>query len=146
MFVSDIPQTARTKLALIDAGDAVIRAARLLTSGPDILLVHDADGVLCGVVTRTDIVRRMAMCQGTACRGLVSTVMSRDVMLCHEEDGLHDLSLRMKALNIKNIPLVDSLNRPTGLLTARAILRTLLGEAEEAEAQMVGYVSGIGYR
>lgn len=146
MFVSDIPQAARTGLTLVEAGDDVIKAARLLTSGPDILLVHGPDGVLCGVVTRTDIVRRMSICQGAACRGLVSSIMSRDVMRCHEEDGLHDLSSRMKARHIKNIPLVDDMNRPTGLLTARAILRSLLGEAEEAEAQMVGYLSEIGYR
>lgn len=146
MFVSDIPQAARTKLSLIKASDEVIMAARLLTSGPDILLVRDGDGILCGVVTRTDIVRRMSICQGAACRGLVSSIMSRDVMRCREEDSLHDLSLRMKAGHIKNIPLVDDIDRPIGLLTARAILRTLLGEAEEAEAQMVGYVSGIGYR
>lgn len=146
MFVSDIPQGDRTKLSLIEASDEVIKAARLLTSGPDILLVHDRAGILCGVVTRTDIVRRMSICQGASCRGLVSSIMSREVMLCHEGDGLHDLSLRLKASHIKNIPLVDDTNRPIGLLTARAILRTLLGEAEQVEAQMVGYVSGIGYR
>lgn len=146
MFVSDIPQAARTKLSLIEESDEVIKAARLLTSGPDILVVHDAAGILSGVVTRTDIVRRMSISHGSACRGQVSSIMSRDVMRCREEDGLHDLTLRMKAGHIKNIPLIDHNDRPTGLLTARAILRILLGEAEEAEAQMVGYVSGIGYR
>lgn len=146
MFVSDIPHEARAKLVLIEASGEMIKAARLLTSGPDILLVHDHEGVLRGVVTKTDVVRQISMCQGAACRGSVSEVMSKDVMLCHEEDSLHDVSLRMKARHIKNIPLVDDMNRPIGLLTARAILRTLLGEAEEAEAQMVGYVSGVGYR
>lgn len=40
----------------------------------------------------------------------------------------------MKARHLKNIVLVDENNRPLGLLTARAVFRVLLGDAENAEA------------
>lgn len=146
MNVSDIPHTTRANLVMIASECEVTKAARLLTSGPDILVVHDGEGVLQGVVTRTDIVRQMGMCQGGACRGAVSVVMSRDVMVCHEGDDLHALSGQMKAAHIKNVPIVDAMDRPVGLLTARIILRTLLDDAEQAEAQLVAYLSGGGYQ
>jgi len=47
---------------------------------------------------------------------------------------------------MKNIPVVDGSNRPIALLTARAVLRVLLGDAEDAGAQLVDYVKGFGYR
>lgn len=146
MNVSDIPQAARSRLVTIAPDTKVLLAARLLTSGPDILVVQDGDGVLQGVVTRTDIVRQMGICQGGACRGTVSVIMTREVMACHESEGLHALALRMKAGHIKSVPVVDGVNRPTGPLTARIILRTLLDSAEQTEAQMLGYLSGIGYQ
>ena len=52
----------------------------------------------------------------------------------------------MKARHLKNIPVVDADRRPLGVLTARAILRVLLGGAEFDEAQLMDYVKGVGYR
>lgn len=52
----------------------------------------------------------------------------------------------MKARHLKNIPVVDGENRPIGVVTARAVLRVLLSDAEFEEAQLIGYVKGVGYR
>jgi CBS domain-containing protein len=76
----------------------------------------------------------------------VSTVMTRDVALCREADLLQDVSKLMKERHLKNIPVVAADNRPIGVLTARAILRVLLGDAEYEEAQLADYVKGVGYR
>lgn len=146
MFVEDMPKAARARLVLIAEDARLIDAARLLISGTDIVVVRNAEGVVQGVVTKTDVVRQMSVCQGAACQCPVSTVMTRNIVLCHGHDLLQEVSLRMKARNLKNIPVVDENNRPVGLLTARAVLRVLLGDAEVAEAQLVDYVSGVGYR
>jgi predicted transcriptional regulator len=76
----------------------------------------------------------------------IASVMTRDVVLCQQSDRLQDVSERMKARHLKNIPVVDEDNRPSGLLTARAVLRVLLGDAEHEEARLVDYVKGVGYR
>jgi CBS domain-containing protein len=146
MLVEDMPEAARARLVTIAVDDTLIKAAKLLTSGVDIVVALDRDGALQGVVTKTDVVRQISICQGAACHASVSSVMTRDVVLCQGSDRLEDVSERMKARHLKNIPVVDGGNRPTGLLTARAVLRVLLGAAEHEEAQLVDYVKGVGYR
>ena len=146
MFVKDMLEAARERLVTIADNARLIEAAKLLTSGTDLVVVRDGAGVLQGVVTKTDVVRQISVCQGATCLCPVSTVMTRDVLLCRGSDRLQDVSERMKARHLKNIPVVDGDNRPLGVLTARAVLRILLGDAEYEEAQLVGYVKGVGYR
>lgn len=146
MFVKDMLEAARERLVTIADNARLIEAAKLLTSGTDLVVVRDGAGVLQGVVTKTDVVRQISVCQGATCLCPVSTVMTRDVVLCQGSDRLQDVSERMKARHLKNIPMVDGNNRPLGVLTARAVLRILLGDAEYEEAQLVGYVKGVGYR
>ena len=146
MFVKDMLEAARERLVTIADDARLIEAAKLLTSGTDLVVVRDGAGVLQGVVTKTDVVRQISVCQGATCLCPVSTVMTRDVVLCQGSDRLQDVSERMKARHLKNIPMVDGNNRPLGVLTARAVLRILLGDAEYEEAQLVDYVKGVGYR
>ena len=146
MFVKDMLEAARERLVTIADNARLIEAAKLLTSGTDLVVVRDGAGVLQGVVTKTDVVRQISVCQGATCLCPVSTVMTRDVVLCQGSDRLQDVSERMKARHLKNIPVVDRDNRPLGVLTARAILRALLGDAKYEEAQLIDYVKGVGYR
>lgn len=146
MFVHDIPEAARAKLVTISDDARLIDAAGLLTSGTDVVIVCNRGDILQGVVTKTDVVRHISTCRGAACHVTVDSVMTRDVVLCQEADRLQDVSEQMKARHLKNIPVVDAENRPLGLLTARAVLRALLGDAEHEEAQLVDYVKGVGYR
>lgn len=146
MFVEDMLETARAGLVTVADDAKLIEAAKLLTAGTDFVVVCDGEGVLSGVVTKTDVVKQISVCQGATCQCSVSTVMTRDVVLCRASDPLQDVSERMKARHLKNIPVVDKGNRPLGVLTARAILRVLLSDAEYEEAQLVDYVKGVGYR
>ncbi len=146
MFIEGILHAAREKLVTIVDDATLIEAAKLLCSGTDLLIVCDSGGVLQGVVTKTDVVKQISVCQGAACTCPVSTVMTRDVALCRGSDRLEDVSKLMKERHLKNIPVVDCRNRPIGVLTARAILRALLSDAEYEEAQLVDYVKGVGYR
>lgn len=146
MFVEDMLEAARERLVTIADDAKLIEAAKLLTSETDLVIVRDGVGILQGVVTKTDVVRQISGCQGATCLCPVSTVMTRDVVLCQGSDHLQDVSERMKARHLKNIPVVDGDNRPLGVLTARAVLRVLLGDAEYEEAQLIDYVTGVGYR
>jgi len=146
MFVKGMLEVAREKLVTIADDARLIEAAKLLSSGTDLVIVCDGAGALQGVVTKTDVVRQISVCQGATCMCPVSTVMTRDVALCREADLLQDVSKLMKEQHLKNIPVVAADNRPIGVLTARAILRVLLGDAEYEEAQLADYVKGVGYR
>lgn len=146
MFVEDRLEAARARLVTITDDAKLIEVARLLTSGTDLVVVCVGAGVLQGVVTKTDVVRQISLEQDATFQCLVSTMMTRDVVLCRGSDRLEDASERMKARHLKTIPVVDEDNRPLGVLTARAVLRVLLGEVEDEGAQMVDYVTGVGYR
>lgn len=146
MYVQELSRAARERLVTIAEDSKLIEAAKLLTSGTDIVVVCDGEGALQGVVTKTDVVKQISVCQGATCMCPVSTVMTRDVALCRERDLLQDVSVLMNERHLKNIPVVDGDNQPIGVLTARAVLRALLGDAEFEEAQLISYVKGIGYR
>lgn len=146
MLVGQMLQTSREKPVSIVDDAKLIEAAKLLSSGTDLVIVCDSDGILQGVVTKTDVVRQISVCTGASCMRPVSTVMIRDVFLCRGSDRLEDVSELMKQRHLKNIPMVDADNRPIGILTARFILRALLSDAEYEEAQLVDYVKGVGYR
>lgn len=146
MFVKAMTEAAREKLVMIADDARLIEAATLLSSGTDLVVVCSGEGALSGVVTKTDVVRQISVCQGATCLCPVSTVMTRDVAVCRAADMLQDVATLMKERHLKNIPVVDDANRPTGVLTARAVLRVLLGDAEYEEAQLVDYVKGVGYR
>jgi CBS domain-containing protein len=146
MFVGGMLEAAREKLVTIADDASLIEAATLLSSETDLVVVCDTQGILQGVVTKTDVVRQMSVCQGASCKCPVSTVMTRDVALCRAAEVLQDVAELMKDRHLKNIPAVDGNNRPIGMLTARAVLRILLGDAEYEEAQLVDYVKGVGYR
>lgn len=146
MFVKDILDAARERLITIADSAQLIDAAKILTSGTDLVIVCNSGGILQGIITKTDVVRQMSVCQGSSCTCAASLVMMNDVVLCRKEDLLKDVSQLMKVRHLKNIPVVDAENRPIGVVTARAILRALLSDAEFEEAQLIGYVKGIGYR
>lgn len=146
MFVEEMLQTAREGLVTVSDDTQLIEAAKLLSSGTDLVIVCDSAGVLKGVVTKTDVVRQISVCQGATCMCPASTVMTRDVALCRAADRLQDVSKLMRERHLKNIPVVDGGNRPVGVLTARAVLGVLLSDAEYEEAQLVDYVRGVGYR
>jgi signal-transduction protein with cAMP-binding, CBS, and nucleotidyltransferase domain len=52
--------------------------------------------------------------------------MTRDVVFCQPKDLLHDVWIRMKERDLKNILVVDQEFCPLGLLQARDILQVLL--------------------
>ena len=111
MYVEELSEAAREKLVTITDDAMLVEAAKLLTSGTDIVVVWDGEGALHGVVTKTDVGKQISVCQGATCMCPVSTVMTRDVALCLEADSLQDVSFLMKERHLKNIPVVDGDNQ-----------------------------------
>lgn len=146
MFVHGILESARQRLVTINDDRPLIEAAGLLSNGANIVVVVGPGGHLVGLITKSDVVRQMSVCDGTSCRCTVSAVMTQSVITCAASDRLQDVSYRMKQHHLKNIPVLDPDSRPIAVLTARSILRVLLSDAEYEENQLVDYVKGVGYR
>jgi len=146
MLIRGLLEAARERLVSIADDARLIDVAKLLSAGSDFVIVCDGDGIMQGIVTKTDIVKQISTCQGAVCMHPVATAMTRDVALCQESDRLEDVSELMKRRHLKSIPVVDANNRPMGVLTTRVILRALLGDAKYKEVQLINYVDGLGYR
>lgn len=145
MFVERLLPGARKRLVTIADDTPLIGAAKLLSSGIDLLVVCDFGGVLTGVVTKTDVVRQISSCQGAGCTTVVSSTMTSDVVLCRPDEFLRDVWVRIRQRSLKNIPVVDQDFCPLGVLNARDILQVLLQGSEDEEAMLRDYVMGIGY-
>ncbi len=146
MYVEGLLPCARERLVTIGNVAPLIDAAKLLRHGTDLVVVCSPDGLLAGVITKTDIVAQISHCSGASCAVSAASIMSSDVVTCHPDDLLQDVSALMKERQLRNIPVVDKHNRPLGILTARALLRVLLHDVEHEEALLMDYVKGVGYR
>lgn len=146
MFVEELLPKARERLVTITDDALLIEAAKQLQAETELVIVCNSEGVLVGVITKTDIVKQISECQGASGIAQAAPVMTRDVLLCQANDMLDDVWTRMKERGLKNVPVVDQESRPLGLLHARDILQVLLNESESDEASLRDYVMGVGYR
>lgn len=146
MIIDEILKANKIHDGTISIDGKLIDAARILNFDCEVIIVLSAVGVIQGVVTKTDIVRKVSSCEGAMCLSSVALAMTRNIVTCRKKDRLDDVSQLMKEHHLKNIPVIDEDNRLLGVLTAREILRALLGEVEFEETQMINYVKGIGYR
>lgn len=147
MLVIQLLEATRDRLVTINAEAQVIDAARLLRSQTmSLLVVCSPNGVMAGVITKTDIVRQISHCDGKGCTQPVSIVMTREVTFCHPESQLKDAWSTMKRSGLKHIPVVEHDMRPVGVLNARQAVQALLHEVENEEELLRDYIEGIGYR
>jgi CBS domain-containing protein len=122
-------------------------AAKLLDSAHiSLVVVCNPDGVMVGIITKTDVVRQIAHCQGSRCTTAVAAVMTRDVTSCHPSDVLQDVLSIMKERGLVHIPIIDQDSRPAGVLNVRDALQVLLGDVEHEQTFIRDYIMGIGYR
>ena len=67
MLVEKITPLARERLLMVNQDAPVIEAARLLRDGrSDLVVVCDHNGLLSGVVTKSDIVAQISQCLGAS--------------------------------------------------------------------------------
>ena len=146
MFVEGMLPAARKRLVTIKDDAPVIEAAKLLLDcHTDLLVVRGGDELVAGVITKTDVVRQMSLCQGTGCTLAVSSVMTRTVVHCQPNDALSDVWSIMKDRGLKNLPVLDRDMRPIGVLNARDALEVLREEVEYEEVLLRDYVMCAGW-
>lgn len=108
MIVERFPPAARKRLITIGDDAPLIAAGGLLRDlDADLVVVQDHDGILAGVITKTDIVHQISHCQGASCMTAASAAMTKAVASCRPGDLLGDVWSLMKERHLKNIPVLD---------------------------------------
>ena len=146
-LVSSIGTTTRSRLATVCIDTLLVNVAKLL-SGTHISLVVvcNHDGIMVGIISKTNIVQQVGHCSGANCRAAAAELMSRDVAYCRPGDRLEDVLAMMAKRGFVHIPVVDEHSKPLGVVNARDALRALLADEEYEESLLRDYVMGIGYR
>jgi CBS domain-containing protein len=146
MLVERVLPLALKRLNTIQTGALLTDAAKLLCdTHRALLVVCNPDGVMVGVISKTDIVRQIAHCEGSRCTTPAEAVMTRDVSYCHPSDSLHDVLSKMKERGFVHVPIVNQESKPVGVINARDALQVLLGDVESDVSFLRDYVMGIGY-
>lgn len=115
-------------------------AAIMVRERIDALPVVDA-GELLGIVTSTDLLGHVALCEVSpppSEEPSVGSLMIRRVEAAYADDALTDAAARMAQRGVRHLPVIDGMRRVTGILSERDVReatgRSLLeiGEAERA--------------
>lgn len=85
-------------------------------------VVHD-DGTVAGMITDRDICMAAYMRDQPLSQMGVSDSMSEGVHCCRPDDDLQDAETMMKDRQIRRMPVVDSDNRPVGVISLNDIAR-----------------------
>lgn len=146
-FVEEIVPVAQQRLVTIRDDAPLLEAAKFLDGRHiNLVVICDKDGAMVGIITRTDVVRMMAVCQGCGCTVSVATVMTKDVIYCHPTSLLRDVWTTMKEQNLLHVPIVDENFKPIGVINARDALLVLMEKAEFESSLLRDYVMNVGYR
>ncbi len=131
--------TIRDEAPLMDA------AKHLREPDADLVVVCNADELMVGVISKTDVVRQISQRRESEYATAASTVMTRTVVSFRPDDLLHDVWTTMKHRRLKNVPILDQDYRPIAVLNARDVLEALLEEVEHEEMLLRDYVVSIGH-
>jgi CBS domain-containing protein len=101
---------------------------------------------MAGIITKTDIVRKISDCSGALGALAAADVMTRDVIHCRQGDALEDVLGVMKERGLVHVPVIDAQSRPVGVMEARDALRALIGDASHEILLLRDYIMGVGYR
>lgn len=146
-LVKKILPVAQKRLVTITDDAPLTEAAKFLDGGHiNLVVICNERGAMVGIVTRTDIVRQMSLCQGCGCNAIVGTVMTRDVISCRSDEQLQDVWSLMREKGLLHVPIVDDDLRPLGVINERDALRILFEEKSYDEALLRDYIMGVGYR
>jgi CBS domain-containing protein len=147
MLVEQILARARERLAVVDIGALVKDAAEVMAKPHLDLLVVCDEGIMAGVVTKTDIVAEVSRHpSGSTFSIRVDMIMTRDVVSCRETDSLHDVWLTMRMRDLQRVPVLDATHKPIGVVYTRDALQGLLTEVEIEDEVLRDYIRGVGYR
>jgi CBS domain-containing protein len=146
MNVEQLLKIKGEEVTVVSLDSTVGETARILAEkNKGLALVCDAGNKLLGVVSVMDISRAVGEYGEGAAATPVGAVMTASCTCCHPENSVEDALRMMAERGVRHIPVVES-GKLKGLLNMRGVLEYRLEAAEMKAGEMLGYISGVGYR
>lgn len=105
------------------------------------LLVTDAAGVLLGILSERDIVRKLADSPGKTLPHRVEEVMTKNVVTCMQDDDLVSVLRRMTEGRFRHMPVVDG-GKPIRIITIGDAVNYRLNQLELEALQIKQLIVG----
>ena len=125
-----IAEIARKRVASVAPDETIAAAARRLEEQDTDVLVVTVEQRPCGLVTARQIVLAVAG-RGVAPDTPIRDIMTHDTLAVEEEDFIFTAEQYMTDRRVRQLPVVDSLGRLSGLVTYEDLLLHMASERLE---------------
>jgi CBS domain-containing protein len=105
------------------------------------VVVTDADGGVCGIISERDLARGLADHGANLLRMRVGDLMTREVSTCSPDDGIDRLMQQMTEGRFRHLPVVED-GRMIGIISIGDVVKHRLQELEHEAHLLHDYISG----
>jgi len=141
--MSSAPSIARSDMPVVTL------AQRIAVHDPELsrhhgVLIVDQDNKLCGLITRSDVMRAMQNDPGT--QATVLEAGSKNLVVCYRDESLYDASAKMLRANIGRLPVVSREDpaKVVGYLGRSGVLAGRMRRLEEEHVREPGWLKARG--
>jgi CBS domain-containing protein len=105
------------------------------------VVVTDADGGLCGIISERDLARGLADHGAGLLTLRVGDLMTREVSTCSPDDGIDQLMQQMTEGRFRHLPVVAD-GKMIGIISIGDVVKHRLQELEQEAHMLHDYISG----
>jgi CBS domain-containing protein len=105
------------------------------------VVVTDADGALCGILSERDLARGLADHGAALLPMRVGDLMTREVSTCSPDDGIDRLMQQMTEGRFRHLPVVQD-GKMIGIISIGDVVKHRLQELENEAHMLHDYISG----
>ena len=140
MRISDILRSKGTEVATVTQTTTVTGLlAEMAVRNIGAMVVVGPDGVVVGIVSERDIVRRLQSDGPELLRMPVTDIMSGVVISCGPGDAVDDLAALMTHNRIRHVPVLDD-GRLAGIVSIGDVVKNRLEELQSQSQQLQAYI------
>lgn len=140
MRISDILRSKGTEVVTVTQTTTVTGLlAEMAVRNIGAMVVVGPDGVVVGIVSERDIVRRLQSDGPELLRMPVSDIMSSVVISCGPGDAVDDLAALMTHNRIRHVPVLDD-GRLAGIVSIGDVVKNRLEELQSESQQLQAYI------
>ncbi|HBO54020.1 CBS domain-containing protein [Janibacter sp. LM] len=141
MKISDVLRTKGTDVVTVPPDSTVAELLGLLAEHHiGAVVVSSADGVVDGIVSERDVVRRLHDVGTQILDGPVSAIMTDEVHTCGEHDDISDLETQMTERRIRHVPVVRD-GRLVAIVSIGDVVKHRIRDLSAERDQLEAYIT-----
>jgi len=143
MSVLAILKDKGSDVVAVKPDDTVLAVAQILAERKiGAVVVREADGRVCGILSERDIVRSLALHADGALQKTVGSLMTRDVVFGAVEHTSEQLMGIMTERRIRHVPIRDADDRLVGMVSIGDVVKQRIALVEQEVESMRAYLTG----